>query len=77
MPLTVSVTVQVSAAHDGADTTGYQLLRDGEVIATKPVSELAEGRITFPLEGTGRHEVQIAAYRDPEVSAPITVDLGS
>lgn len=74
----LTVNVSVSAAHSGADTTGYQLIIDGNVVATKPVAELADGRITFPLDGqTGRHEVKIAAYRDPETSAPITVDLGS
>ena len=77
MALTVTVTVTISAAHDGADTTGYRLLVDGAVNQSKPVSALSGGRIAFDYaaEVGASHAYAIEAYRDPEVSETRTVTV--
>lgn len=77
MILTVEAEVTISAAHDGADTTGYHLYDGDTVVETKPVSALAAGRIAFQrsvLVGE-THTYRIEAYRDPEVSDPKTVTI--
>lgn len=60
----VSVSYTISASHDGLNTTDYALSIDGVSEATKPVSALANGAITFV--GTkaltvGTHTAEIAA----------------
>lgn len=75
--MTLSVTVTVSAAHDGADTTGYRLIVDGAESATKPVAELKDGRIAFDVSSEpGSHSYAIEAYREPERSETKTVTVG-
>lgn len=77
MELAVSVKVTVSANHDGADTTGYQLFVDEVAVETKPVSALVNGVISFEYsaEVGATHSYAIEAYRDPEMSDSKTVTI--
>ncbi len=70
MELAVSVTVTVSANHNGADTTGYTLFVDGSPVETKPVTALVNGVISFNYSvAVGEaHAYTISAFRDPEFS---------
>lgn len=55
--------VTVSAAHDGVDTSGYRFVVNEEIIETKVVAELVDGRISFDY--TAETDVDYVYRIDP------------
>src|SRR4051812_14438146 len=80
-PVPRGTAFKIAADHDGKDTTGYRLWRDGVIVTNKTVSALVAGVITFDEPTTvpdGAHVYEVSAFGpggEAKSGVPITFTI--
>lgn len=73
--VSVGQAFQIAADHDGANVTSFRLLRNGQVVDTKPVSALVNKVIVFDqptslAAGSYSYEIEVVGPGGSAKSAP-------